>query len=60
MSTIKITAQPEQPFKKGSARAAYWTRMQRYDGKDLAALQTNCEKKPPHLNKNGAAESLSG
>ena len=60
MLTVKMTAQPETPYEKGSARAAYWTRVQRYDGKELAALETSCAKQPPAVNKYGKPESLGG
>jgi hypothetical protein len=60
MATINITAQPEIAFKKYSACAAYWDRVQHYDGKELTALQVSCAKQPPAVNKYGKPESLGG
>ena len=55
---IKILEIPE--YKKGSARAKWFTAIKRYDGKELDAFLAATTKKPPVLNKHGAGEAPNG
>lgn len=47
-------------FKKGSARAMWFTAIKRYDNKPVDDFVTNMTKKPPVLKKNGEGESPMG
>ena len=55
---IKILETPT--FKKGSARAKWFTAIKRYDGKELDAFLDATNKKPPVLTKSGEGESPNG
>ena len=55
---IKILETPT--YKKGSARAKWFTAIKRYDGKDVDAFVEAATKKPPVLNKHGEGESPNG
>lgn len=55
---IKI---PETPaYRKGSARAKWFTAIKRYDGKDVDAFIAATTKRPPVLNKHGEGEAANG
>jgi len=62
--TIQVLAQPEKPYRAGSARDLYWIRVQAHDGKTLADLQASVDKEPPSQPKRGKlaqkTEPLSG
>ena len=55
---IKILETPE--FKKGTARAKWFTAIKRYDGKSAEDFLAATTKKPPVLKKNGEGESPMG
>ncbi len=55
---IKILETPT--YKKGSARAKWFTAIKRYDGKELDAFLTATTNKPPVLKKNGDPEAPNG
>ena len=55
---IKILDAPT--YKKGSARAKWFTAIKRYDGKDVDAFVEAATKKPPVLTKSGEGEHPSG
>ena len=56
---IKLTKNTPS-FKKGSARAKWFTAIKRYDNKPVDDFVAAATKKPPVLNKHGEAESPSG
>ena len=63
--TLKITGQPEKAYRAGCARANWWDRFCKFDGKPLAELETSCYKDPPSLPKKAEgdvakAEKFSG
>ena len=47
-------------FKKGTARAKWFTAIKRYDGESADAFIEAMNKKPPVLKKNGEGESPMG
>ena len=53
---IKLTKNTPS-FKKGTARAKWFTAIKRYHGKDVEAFVAATTKKPPVLNRHGEAES---
>ncbi len=55
---IKILETPA--YKKGSARAKWFTAIKRYDGKDVDAFVAATTKKPPVLTKSGEPEAPNG
>lgn len=55
---IKVLENPE--YKKGSARAKWFTAIKRYDGKDVDGFIAAATKKPPVLKKNGEPEAPLG
>ncbi len=55
---IKILETPA--YKKGSARAKWFTAIKRYDSKDVEAFVDATSKKPPVLNKHGEGEAPNG
>ena len=56
---IKLTKNAPS-FKKGSARAKWFTAIKRYDGKSVEDFLAAATKKPPVLKKNGESESPMG
>ena len=56
---IKLTRNTPR-FKKGSARAKWFTAIRRYNGKDGQAFLDATTKKPPVFPKSGNAESTMG
>jgi len=42
------------------ARQAWYTRLQKYDGKPASAYLENCKEDPPSLPKSGVAEAPQG
>ena len=50
---IKVTAQPEKPYRETSARGQYWSRFGTFDGKPLADLEASINKDPPSQPKHG-------
>ena len=55
---IKILETPT--YKKGTARAKWFTTIKRYDGEDVDAFVAATTKKPPVLNKHSEGESPNG
>jgi hypothetical protein len=55
---IKILETPT--YKKGSARAKWFTAIKRYNGKSVEDFLAAATKKPPVLKKNGEGESPNG
>ena len=55
---IKILDTPA--YRKGSARAKWFTAIKRYDGKDVDSFVAATTKKPPVLNKHGEGEAPNG
>ena len=55
---IKILETPT--YKKGTARAKWFTAIKGYDGKDVDAFIDAINKKPPVLKKNGEPEVPQG
>ncbi len=45
---IKVVAQPQKPYKNGSARDSWWIVAQRFDGKSVDALEKAVAKRAPH------------
>ena len=50
---IKVLAQPEKAFRTNSARALYWERFQKFDGKPLSALKADITKDVPSTPQRG-------
>ena len=57
---MKIKVLETPAYKKGSARAKWFTAIKRYDGKDVDAFVAATTKKPPVLNKHGEGEAPNG
>ncbi|MCH7503608.1 MAG: hypothetical protein IIA10_09670 [Proteobacteria bacterium] len=55
---IKILETPT--YKKGSARAKWFTAIKRYDDKDVDAFVEAATKRPPVLTKSGEGEPPNG
>ncbi|MCH9027753.1 MAG: hypothetical protein IIA05_11675 [Proteobacteria bacterium] len=55
---IKILETPE--YKKGSARAKWFTAIKRYNGKDVDDFVAATAKRPPVLTKSGEPEPPAG
>ena len=53
MRVINVIDAPEGPFKTGSAREAWWERIQRFNGMGLDAFAQDVTKDPPSLQPNG-------
>ena len=46
---VSILSQPEKPFRKNSARALYWQRIQKFNGKALKDFTDDCGVNPPSM-----------
>ncbi len=57
---MKISILETPAYRKGSARAKWFTAIKSYDGKDLDSFVTATTKKPPVLNKHGEGEAPNG
>lgn len=51
--TIKVLNQPEKPFRSESARDLYWQRIQKFNGKTLAAFKEDVAKDVPSVPTKG-------
>ena len=54
---MKIKNLETRAYRKGSARAKWFTAIKRYDGKPVEAFVAATTKKPPVLNKHGEGEA---
>ena len=53
MSKIKINATAKVNFRKDSARALYYERLKKFNGKTLESFVKDVEKSPPSTPKKG-------
>ncbi len=45
--TLKVVKQPKCAYRTGSARALYWARIAKFNGKPLTELQASVQANPP-------------
>lgn len=53
MQTIKLVPNVKANFRQGTARAAYWQAIQKYNGKSVAAFAKACAANPPSTPQRG-------
>ena len=47
VAIIKVVAQPEKPYRANSARACWWERIVKFNGKSLAEFEASIAKEAP-------------
>ncbi len=53
VAIIKVVAQPEKPFRGNSARACWWERVVKFNGKPLADFEASIAKEAPSQPQKG-------